>query len=163
MHLVNWHSSRFSITRSIRFNETHIEIVLDIVTWNRVSCGSHAINILLHLLGLTSDWIGSLSVYSLNLINFLGLLGCTEVNLAISRFGWPLWPRSIEETTANHCGLVHHQLLWLTSHYPVQAVALLWRSKINCRQMPCTLCIFSLLVLCLLENIVAPSLTLELF
>lgn len=163
MHLVNWHSPRFSIARSIRFNEAHIEIVLDIVTRNGVRCGSRTIYILLQLLGLTSNWINSLCVYSLNLIYFLGLLWCTKVNLAISWLWWPLWPSSIEKATANHCSLVHHQLLGMTPHDPIQAVALLWGTEINCRQVSCTLCILSLLVLCLLEYIVASSFTLELF
>lgn len=108
LHLINWHSSRFSIANSIRLNKTHIEIVLDVVALNWVCCGSSTIWTLLHLLGLTSNWISSFSINSFNLIYFLWLLRRTKVNFPISRLWWPLRPRPIEKATANHCSLVHH-------------------------------------------------------
>lgn len=109
MQLIYWDSSRFSVI-FIGFYETNIEIILDVITRDRVSRGSDSLNILLKLLCLSSNRISPFSVYSLYLLYLFWRLWSTEVNFSISWLRRPLWTSSVEKATTNHGSLIHNQL-----------------------------------------------------
>lgn len=107
MQLLDWHCTGFSIT-FVGFYKADVEIILDIITWYRVCCWSYPLNVLLQLLCLPSNRIRSFSIYPFDLFDLLRLLWCTEFYFPVSWLWRSLRPCSVEESTSNHCRLVHY-------------------------------------------------------